>query len=156
MIDVERLIEACERHGTESEPDHEVGDLQGLLRAAVGCMQEGQVTRFMQTPAVKDLLDEWDEDLFAVHATILRDDHGESLPAVVRFEDGGVLIQVAGHGNVGGDGEFSAPIVYLELWRGEPRLVVFADYNRKVSTHTINLVGAKMPTNNRTEDDCGS
>ena len=31
---VEILIEAAEQHGQDSEPDHEVGDLQTYLRAA--------------------------------------------------------------------------------------------------------------------------
>lgn len=31
---IERLIEAARRHGEDSDPDHEVGDLQGLLRQA--------------------------------------------------------------------------------------------------------------------------
>jgi hypothetical protein len=30
---VESLIEAAKRHGAESDPDHEVGDLQDFLRA---------------------------------------------------------------------------------------------------------------------------
>ena len=33
-FDLERLIEAARRHGEDSEPDHEVGDLQDILRAA--------------------------------------------------------------------------------------------------------------------------
>jgi hypothetical protein len=32
MPDIETMIEDAERHGRESEPDHEVGDLQALVR----------------------------------------------------------------------------------------------------------------------------
>lgn len=31
---VEQILRAAERHGLESEPDHEVGDLQDALREA--------------------------------------------------------------------------------------------------------------------------
>lgn len=31
---VEKIVHAAERHGLESEPDHEVGDLQDALREA--------------------------------------------------------------------------------------------------------------------------
>lgn len=36
MLDIEFYIETAETHGAESEPDHEVGDLQDFLRAAWG------------------------------------------------------------------------------------------------------------------------
>lgn len=39
----ERLIDSAEKHGKESEPDHEVGDLQDALRAAIELMTEGQL-----------------------------------------------------------------------------------------------------------------
>ena len=32
MDDIELLIEAAREHGEESDPDHEVGDLQDLVR----------------------------------------------------------------------------------------------------------------------------
>ena len=38
-----RLIDSAEKHGNESEPDHEVGDLQDALRAAIELMTEGQL-----------------------------------------------------------------------------------------------------------------
>jgi hypothetical protein len=39
----ERIIGSAEKHGKESEPDHEVGDLQDALRAAIELMTEGQL-----------------------------------------------------------------------------------------------------------------
>ena len=39
---VEEIIAAAERHGEQSEPDHEVGDLQDALRAAWALLSPDQ------------------------------------------------------------------------------------------------------------------
>jgi hypothetical protein len=37
---IEKLIEACRKHGEESEPDHEVADLQALVRLMWSCTRD--------------------------------------------------------------------------------------------------------------------
>lgn len=49
---LESVIDAAKRHGEDSEPDHEVGDLQDCLRAACEQMFPDQFERFMRSPAV--------------------------------------------------------------------------------------------------------
>jgi hypothetical protein len=43
IFDVETYIEAAAQHGEDSDPDHEVGDLQNLLRAAFAKLSHEQV-----------------------------------------------------------------------------------------------------------------
>jgi hypothetical protein len=57
---VERLIDAARAHGELSEPDHEVGDLQEILRV---CWQ--QLNVFQQTAVLANfasLVDDWGGD----------------------------------------------------------------------------------------------
>lgn len=42
---VEQLIDAAQAHGEESEPDHEVGDLQDLVRSCWEIMTPAQRRR---------------------------------------------------------------------------------------------------------------
>lgn len=42
MRDLERLLKAAAAHGRESDPDHEVGDLQDILRSAWRTMSPEQ------------------------------------------------------------------------------------------------------------------
>lgn len=44
--DIEVYIKAAQNHGEDSEPDHEVGDLQDLLRLAWSLMNDGQKATF--------------------------------------------------------------------------------------------------------------
>lgn len=55
---LERLLIAAEQHGTDSEPDHEVGDLQDLLRVAASLMTNEQWQQFMASDAVLSTM-EW-------------------------------------------------------------------------------------------------
>ena len=55
---LESVLAAAKQHGKDSEPDHEVGDLQDCLRAAIACMSLDHFDMFMRTPAVLDTL-EW-------------------------------------------------------------------------------------------------
>ena len=41
-VALDRLLRSAEAHGIESEPDHEVGDLQDILRAAFGKLTDEQ------------------------------------------------------------------------------------------------------------------
>ena len=51
---IERYITAAQQHGLDSDPDHEVGDLQGYLRAAWQLLTMGQRAQFEQIPLVKE------------------------------------------------------------------------------------------------------
>jgi len=53
---VEHLIRGAERHAEVDDPDHEVGDLQDLLRAAWSVMPPPVRHRFLQTQAVKEAI----------------------------------------------------------------------------------------------------
>lgn len=55
--DVETYIAAAQRHGADSEPDHEVGDIQDLLRAAWAIFTPDQRTAFGRSDAVGALLE---------------------------------------------------------------------------------------------------
>lgn len=48
MKTVEPLLSAAKTHGLESEPDHEVGDLQDALRVAWELMSKTQRELFLQ------------------------------------------------------------------------------------------------------------
>ncbi|UGY15222.1 hypothetical protein HAP48_0042975 [Bradyrhizobium septentrionale] len=56
---IEDIIEAAAKHGRESEPDHEVGDLQDLLRVAWKIMEPRQRIRFWNHDTTTELLKEW-------------------------------------------------------------------------------------------------
>jgi hypothetical protein len=47
MNGVEKLIEAAAAHGRDSEPDHEIGDLQDFLRLAWSLMTDEQCSSLM-------------------------------------------------------------------------------------------------------------
>lgn len=51
--ELEKLIDAAKSHGEESEPDHEVGDLQDYLRAMWELLTPQQRLAFPQLPAVR-------------------------------------------------------------------------------------------------------
>lgn len=55
--DAEFYIDAAELHGQDSEPDHEVGDLQDFLRAAFSLMTKEQRAKFAKLPAVQSTLE---------------------------------------------------------------------------------------------------
>jgi hypothetical protein len=58
LPDIENLITAAELHGQESEPDHEVGDLQDVLRTCWRLMSGDQ--RRMAYEAHMDLLNQFE------------------------------------------------------------------------------------------------
>lgn len=57
MTDIERYITAAENHGEFDDPDHEVGDLQELLRLAWGLMTEEQRRRFVASDETQFILE---------------------------------------------------------------------------------------------------
>jgi hypothetical protein len=54
---VETFIQAAKNHGESDDPDHEVGDLQDMLRAAFRLLLPGQVKAFARDPKVEIVLD---------------------------------------------------------------------------------------------------
>ncbi|BCM87799.1 hypothetical protein [Methylobacterium indicum] len=61
---IERLISLADQHGSDTdEPDHTVGDLQDMLRAAYAIMSPDQRDLFCSSNAVLSLLDVSDETL---------------------------------------------------------------------------------------------
>ncbi len=55
--DLEALLGAAAAHGRESEPDHEIGDLHGILRAAWELLTPAQKRQLWDSQ--RDLLDQW-------------------------------------------------------------------------------------------------
>lgn len=53
------LLDMAERHGSFDDPDHEIGDLQDLLREAWRIMPQAQRRSLMANDAVVENLDEW-------------------------------------------------------------------------------------------------
>lgn len=54
--DAETYIAAARTHGEDSDPDHEVGDLQEFLRAAFRQMSPAQRSAFAADAQVQDTL----------------------------------------------------------------------------------------------------
>jgi len=54
---IETFIQAAKNHGELDDPDHEVGDLQDMLRVAFRLMLPGQVKAFARDPKVDAVLD---------------------------------------------------------------------------------------------------
>ena len=91
MLDVEFYIEAAQQHGADSEPDHEVGDLQDFLRAMWAMLSVEQRRQFARSASVADVLDgagvEYADDLAAVQgreSVIVQ----PATPAAARVESG--------------------------------------------------------------------
>jgi len=57
---IERLLDAATKHGLESDPDHEVGDLQSFLRLAWEVMTDAQCDYFMGEAEERGLI--WGTD----------------------------------------------------------------------------------------------
>lgn len=54
----------------------------------------------------------------------------------------GVTIAAEGHGDYGSTSGHGSPL-YLELYRGSLRLIVWSDINSEEPTHIIDLTGAR-------------
>ena len=57
MKTLQDILDAAERHGQESEPGHEVGDLQDMLRYTWSILTEGQKDHVMAEAV--DMLEDW-------------------------------------------------------------------------------------------------
>ena len=55
---LERLIDAARRHGELSEPDHEIGDLQAILRACWQRLTPAQAREIFDEH--QDLITDWE------------------------------------------------------------------------------------------------
>lgn len=51
-------FEAAARHGKNSDPDHEVGDLQDMLRVAYSIMGTASQDLFLHSQAVEGLIEQ--------------------------------------------------------------------------------------------------
>lgn len=60
---IERLLELAKAHGEDTcEPDHEVGDLQDIIRFAWSIMTDDQKKQVFESDAAVDLLSLSDEE----------------------------------------------------------------------------------------------
>jgi len=57
MRKLQDILDAAERHGRESDPDHEVGDLQDMLRDAWKMLSKTQRSKLLLEAA--EQLDSW-------------------------------------------------------------------------------------------------
>lgn len=57
MPNIETYISAAKQHGEDSDPDHEVGDLQDMLRSAWELLSEEQRLQLVRTPAFEETLE---------------------------------------------------------------------------------------------------
>jgi hypothetical protein len=55
--DIEDFIEAARAHGSVEDPEHEISDLQDLLRVAWGLMSESQREAFVESDEAQMVLD---------------------------------------------------------------------------------------------------
>jgi len=56
LLNIEFYLSAAETHGGDSEPEHEVGDLQGFLRAIWKLTSQEQRRAFATSPDVQMIL----------------------------------------------------------------------------------------------------
>lgn len=78
-------------------------------------------------------------------STTLRDahpDHGGRLPIRVAVSPNGVSLYAEGYGDCTSAAGHGSP-VFIELYRGELRLLVWSDINAEEPTHIIPLGGAR-------------
>ncbi len=54
---LDRILEAAQAHGEDDDPEHEVGDLQGIIHTMWGVLSDEQKAVVVASTA--DLLDEW-------------------------------------------------------------------------------------------------
>ncbi len=76
------------------------------------------------------------------------------LPIKITTDERGVTIAAEGHGDYGSEDGHGSPI-FLELYQGRLRLLVWADINSEEPTHIIDLAGAKEDQRNESEHPLG-
>jgi hypothetical protein len=72
---VDRILTAAQQHGSNSEPDHEVGDLQEVLRAAWSLMLPEQRNQLMAAAETRSVLEAGDDyfEVARLRGYLLRD-----------------------------------------------------------------------------------
>lgn len=74
LLDIHFYTSAAEQHGQDSEPDHEVGDLQDMLRAMWAILTPAQRVAYASSDAVQQILQgalpDYDADAPAMLATL--------------------------------------------------------------------------------------
>ena len=56
---LERVLEAAQAHGADDDPEHEVGDLQGIIHAMWSVLTDDQKERVLAHNDVRDILECW-------------------------------------------------------------------------------------------------
>ena len=57
LLDIEFYLNAAKEHGEDSDPDHEVGDLQDLLRVTWSILTADQKAKFALSPVVSSVME---------------------------------------------------------------------------------------------------
>ena len=70
-----------------------------------------------------------------------------TVPIQINYRETGINIRPQGYGDTGSEPGFGAPI-YLEVYRGELRLIVWSDINHEEPTHVISLEAAREERRN--------
>lgn len=79
-IGVELCINAAEEHGKNSEPDHEVGDLQNFLRTMWEILTPGRQLQFMMASDVVDIIEnELGDEVNDIAFSSLLENHAKSM-----------------------------------------------------------------------------
>ena len=79
------------------------------------------------------------------HSTILIDaaaDYSTKLPIRTTISANGISVLAEGYGD-GGSAEGHGTPVFIEVYRGELRAIIWADINNEEPTHIIPLGGAR-------------
>lgn len=77
----------------------------------------------------------------------MADEQHRTLPIRIEYRESGINICPFGYSDATSEPGFGAPI-FLELYQGELRLVVWSDINCEEPTHVISLDGAKEECRN--------
>lgn len=56
---LERVLEAAQAHGEEDDPEHEIGDLQGVIHAMWSVLTDDQKETVLAHDDVRDVLETW-------------------------------------------------------------------------------------------------
>lgn len=78
-------------------------------------------------------------------STTLKDahpDHSGTLPICLSVSPNGMSLYAEGHGDCGSSEGHGTPI-FIELYKGELRVLVWADINKEDPTHVVPLNGAR-------------
>lgn len=93
---VERILNAAEQHGQNSEPDHEVGDLQDVLRAAWSLMSTEQRNQLMAAAETVNVLQAGDDfiEVAELRGCLMGDDGLRRVLIEVTRDGGGAVPRI--------------------------------------------------------------